>query len=144
MNHFEWEHCSVNIYFCHSLKPHPQNLPIFPNISTCLYTVCSSPVPSLPFQLSVACSTGKRTASDGKLEGKAGNEVTYVLWQLCTSLHIPVCMAIYTVSQNYWCVCLCLDGCDVMPSFSARTLPVQVNCIFDSWPHPTKDSHEPA
>ena len=33
----------------------------------------ASLVPRLPFQLSVACSTGK-AASDGKLKGKPGNE----------------------------------------------------------------------
>ena len=38
-----------------------------------LCTASNSLVPRLPFQLSVACSTGK-TESDGKLEGKPGNE----------------------------------------------------------------------
>ena len=52
--------------------------------SLCLSLVLPSLVPRLPFQLSVACSTGKaervrfsRTASDGKLEGKPGNEARF-------------------------------------------------------------------
>ena len=50
-------------------------------ILVCVY-LCSL-VPRLPFQFSVDCSTGK--SSDGKLEGKPGNEAS-----IC--MHVCVCV----------------------------------------------------
>ena len=54
--------------------------------------VCSL-VPRLPFQLSVACSTGKAT----ELEGKPGNEAS-----------VCVCEHIYVSSFICLCMCVCV------------------------------------
>ena len=67
MEAWVWQYGGMSAWVYESMRVSVYGCKLFPSL-----------VPSLPFQLSVACSTGKaERVSDGKLEGKPGYEASY-------------------------------------------------------------------